>query len=207
MVVRLGRRPDRTAGVEVINMRTDSAESVIHRILILETAHGRNRMIPAGSAEIRVVLAQGVPSSTVRALLEKGYSVSFTHDADPAPGGSPLVHAPDLVETELPRLVERLEQMRVERGLRSGGAWKPWFPGYRLSTLHELHAVPEFLPVRGVRRVGRRQDSGAEPEQLQDRLSRLLPSLSRSGHHVSEVSSLGRSMAMKSMRTMSAARR
>ena len=85
-------------------------------------------MIPAGSAEIRVVLAQGVPSSTVRALLEKGYSVSFTHDADPVPGGSPLVHAPDLSETGLPRLVERLEQMRVESGLGSGGAWKPWFP-------------------------------------------------------------------------------
>ena len=47
-------------------------------------------------------------------------------------------------------------------------------PGHRLLTLHELHAVSEFLPLRRLWRLAGQEDSGTEPEQLQDRLPCLL---------------------------------
>ena len=60
-------------------------------------------------------------------------------------------------------------------------------PGHRLRPLHQLHAVPELLPVRRLRRLASRQDPGPEREQLQDRLPRLLARLPGSGDPVPQV--------------------
>ena len=81
----------------------------------------------------------------------------------------------------------RGNRARLRHGLDHRRAVEALVPGHRLLALHELHAVPELLPVRRLRRVGRPQDSGAEPEQLQDRVPGLLARVSRSGHHVPEV--------------------
>jgi hypothetical protein len=50
-------------------------------------------------------------------------------------------------------------------------------PGHRLRPLHKLHAMPELLSVRRLRRGRREADSGAEQRQLQDQLPGLLARL------------------------------
>ena len=70
-------------------------------------------------------------------------------------------------------------------------------PGHRLLALHQLHAVPELLPVRRLRRLGRQQDPGAEPGQLQDRLPGLFARLSRKSRSCSRSTATARSTATR----------
>ena len=60
-------------------------------------------------------------------------------------------------------------------------------PGHRLQPVHQLPAVPLLLPVRRLRRLEGQADRGAEGEQLQDRLPRLLARLPRGGDPLPEV--------------------
>ena len=76
---------------------------------------------------------------------------------------------------------------RCRYGLDRRQTMEAVVPGHRLLALHQLHAVPELLPLRRLRRLGRQEDPGPESEQLQDRLSGLLARLSGSGDHVPEV--------------------
>jgi hypothetical protein len=80
-------------------------------------------------------------------------------------------------------------------------------PGDRLRPLHELHAVPHVLPVRSLRRRPERQAHGPEPEQLQDRLPRLLARLPRGRDPLPQVQEGARSTATSSGRRTSSARR
>jgi Pyruvate/2-oxoacid:ferredoxin oxidoreductase delta subunit len=86
-------------------------------------------MIPSGAGELQVAFVGGAPSTVVKALLEKGYSVSCVNSGTAALSEAAIVAGPDeMNEAGLRTILERLEKMREERGLRHGGAWKPWFP-------------------------------------------------------------------------------
>jgi Pyruvate/2-oxoacid:ferredoxin oxidoreductase delta subunit len=86
-------------------------------------------MIPGGAAQLQVAIAGGAPGAMVKALLEKGYSVSCVKADTAAPPEAAIVAGSDVLnETGLPAILERLERIREERGLRQGGSWKPWFP-------------------------------------------------------------------------------
>jgi NAD-dependent dihydropyrimidine dehydrogenase PreA subunit len=82
-------------------------------------------MIPASSAELEIVLRTPTPAATLKALLEKGYSVSVRVDGNAA-APSPAAIEPG--QTNSSDLLPGLERIREERGLRPAGAWKPWFP-------------------------------------------------------------------------------
>jgi Pyruvate/2-oxoacid:ferredoxin oxidoreductase delta subunit len=86
-------------------------------------------MIPPGTGQLQVAIAGSAPGTMVKALLEKGYSVSCIKSEAAAPAEAAVVAGPGaLNEGALPTILEQLEQMREERGLRQGGTWKPWFP-------------------------------------------------------------------------------
>jgi NAD-dependent dihydropyrimidine dehydrogenase PreA subunit len=96
-------------------------------------------VIPSGAAELQIVIAGDAPAGAIRALLEKGYTVTRVNAESPPTAGQAaenrngnthptFVTAAELSEAELPVLLSRLEQMRADRGMRPGGAWKPWFP-------------------------------------------------------------------------------
>ena len=76
---------------------------------------------------------------------------------------------------------------RAEAGTRRAGRVEAVVPGHRLRPLHELHAVPDLLPVRRLRRLDGEADPGAEPDQLQDRLPGLLAGLPGGRDPVPEV--------------------
>jgi Pyruvate/2-oxoacid:ferredoxin oxidoreductase delta subunit len=82
-------------------------------------------VIPSSAGELQIVFVGSARSATVRALLEKGFSVSCVSTESPAPTDAAVVATS---ETDLATLLQRLEKTREERGLRLGGAWKPWFP-------------------------------------------------------------------------------
>ena len=68
---------------------------------------------------------------TVRALLEKGYSVSYIRSAESSatPNDPTLVMRPeDIARTDVPGLIGIVDKAREEHGLPQAGAWKPWFP-------------------------------------------------------------------------------
>src|SRR5687767_5321312 len=54
---------------------------------------GTEPVIPSSSAEIQVVIPAGTPSAAMRALLEKGYSVSVR--IEPAAAGDTIVARPE----------------------------------------------------------------------------------------------------------------
>jgi Pyruvate/2-oxoacid:ferredoxin oxidoreductase delta subunit len=85
-------------------------------------------MIPASASTMQVCVEGRAPVDGVRKLLEKGYSVSCGRSDDAASGTGMLVPASDLGGAALDGLLARLDTTREERGLRAGGAWKPWFP-------------------------------------------------------------------------------
>ena len=111
----------------------------------------------------------------IRVLLERGYSVRRVDSLEGARAGRlpaiavfdrrPDVLPPDLaarasslVDAGNASPVEVADQ--VDRAARPNGharpAWKPWFPVIDSGSLHQLHAVPELLPVRRLRRHFRR---------------------------------------------------
>ena len=82
-------------------------------------------------------------------------------------------------ETDLHRVADRSSRTAdapPNAGERPGGTWKPWFPVIDYSALHELHAVPELLPVR---RVRRRQPDGKIQVRNQDNCKTECPACSR----------------------------
>ena len=148
-------------------------------------------------------------ATLTRLLLERGLEVSCRQDAAAPPGhdsirrryrrGRKLRRRRSPEPTSGVRVVDAegvdpaTLAATIERGpdAPSGGAagrLEAVVPGHRLLALHQLHAVSELLPLRRLRRLGGEQDSGAAPEQLQDRVSGLLPRVPRSGDHVPEVS-------------------
>jgi Pyruvate/2-oxoacid:ferredoxin oxidoreductase delta subunit len=71
-------------------------------------------------------VATGRPADLMRALLERGYAVSFvrsssddTHDA---------AAARQEPSADVSMMLETLDRTREQRGLQRAGAWKPWFP-------------------------------------------------------------------------------
>jgi Pyruvate/2-oxoacid:ferredoxin oxidoreductase delta subunit len=64
----------------------------------------------------------------VRKLLEKGYSISCIRPENAPATDGVVAGAGELEGTEFDGLLARLDSTREERGLRPGGAWKPWFP-------------------------------------------------------------------------------
>jgi Pyruvate/2-oxoacid:ferredoxin oxidoreductase delta subunit len=85
-------------------------------------------MIPSGASAMQIRVMGPAPTDGVRKLLEKGYSVSCRPSDESASDGSMLVSAADLGGVALDGFLAQLETAREERGLRPGGAWKPWFP-------------------------------------------------------------------------------
>jgi Pyruvate/2-oxoacid:ferredoxin oxidoreductase delta subunit len=84
-------------------------------------------VIRRSAAELQIVLPQKASSNTVRALLEKGYSVCVNTSA--APAESVIVASTsEITDDGLPKLLERLDTISEDHGLRAGNAWKPWFP-------------------------------------------------------------------------------
>ena len=92
------------------------------------------------------------------------------------------------------------------RGPRAG-KMEAVVPGHRLRPLHELHAVPELLPLRRLRRLEGRADPGPEPRQLQDRLPGLLAGFARRSRSCSPSTATGRSTAARFRPTTCAAKR
>jgi NAD-dependent dihydropyrimidine dehydrogenase PreA subunit len=85
-------------------------------------------MISSSAAELQIVLPLQAPSTTVKTLLEKGYSVRVCPEGTAAADSAITASPAELSGEGLSSLLERLERMRHERGLRPGSAWKPWFP-------------------------------------------------------------------------------
>src|SRR5262245_18182808 len=128
MAVRVGERDNRESGsgsdqhADRLRRKRDPTNS--------RQECWRNEMIPSGAAELRVALVGEATSQTVRKLLEKGYSVTCLNDSEvtTTADAAVVVNASQLDGEALPELVERLDKLRDERGLKAGGAWKPWFP-------------------------------------------------------------------------------
>jgi len=85
---------------------------------------------------LRVVVTNGRTDlgrrlETVRALLEKGYSVSCIRSAESAPTTSDptvIIGPEDIARTDPSALLAIADKAREEHGLPQAGAWKPWFP-------------------------------------------------------------------------------
>ena len=85
-------------------------------------------MIPSGASTMQICVRGPAPTDGVRKLLEKGYSVSCRPSDDSASDAGMIVSASELGGAAFDSFLARLETAREERGLRPGGAWKPWFP-------------------------------------------------------------------------------
>ena len=90
-------------------------------------------MIGSTTSELRVVLAGDSADgtqllNTLRTLLEEGYAVSRLQNLPASTDDASLVVASELSTCEPAQLLESLNKVRDDRGLRQSGAWKPWFP-------------------------------------------------------------------------------
>jgi Pyruvate/2-oxoacid:ferredoxin oxidoreductase delta subunit len=85
-------------------------------------------VIPSSTSELQVCVTGTATADGVRKLLEKGYSVSCLRSENATATGAVTVKAAELAGSGFDGLMTRLEAVRQERSLRSGGAWKPWFP-------------------------------------------------------------------------------
>jgi Pyruvate/2-oxoacid:ferredoxin oxidoreductase delta subunit len=85
-------------------------------------------MIPSSAGELQVFVKGKAPAGAVRAILEKGFSISFVRAEDTIPQNAVVASSNELTGPEFGGLMTRLEAAREARGLRTGGAWKPWFP-------------------------------------------------------------------------------
>ncbi len=85
-------------------------------------------MIPSSAAELQVFVTGMATAGAVRAMLEKGYSISCVRPENAPRHEAVVAPENELTGTEFDGLMARLEATREARGLRPGGAWKPWFP-------------------------------------------------------------------------------
>jgi Pyruvate/2-oxoacid:ferredoxin oxidoreductase delta subunit len=71
-------------------------------------------------------VATGRPADLMRALLDKGYAVSFVRSAADDRQDAAVAHQEP--STDVSEMLEALDRTREQRGLQRAGAWKPWFP-------------------------------------------------------------------------------
>jgi NAD-dependent dihydropyrimidine dehydrogenase PreA subunit len=85
-------------------------------------------MIPSSAGELQVFVKGKASAGAVRAILEKGFSISFVRAENIIPQNAVVASSNELTGPEFDGLMTRLEAAREARGLRTGGARKPWFP-------------------------------------------------------------------------------
>ncbi len=145
-----------------------------------------------------------------RALLEKGYRIITTRagrggttpgerqvlvlgrftgepPAEAVAGTGAAVHFRSLDGVAPADVVALVEGVGGDAQTQKPGGWKPWFPVIDYTRCTNCMQCLSFclFDVYGVSTD--KQDPGAEPEQLQDRLPGLLARLPGSGDHVPEV--------------------
>ena len=145
-----------------------------------------------------------------RTLLEKGYRIITTRagrsgttpgerqvlvlgrftgepPAEAVAGTGAAVHFRSLDGVAPADVVALVEGVGGDAQTQKPGGWKPWFPVIDYSAAPTACSACSFclFDVYGVSKD--KQDSGAEPDQLQDRLPGLLARLPGSGDHVPEV--------------------
>lgn len=72
--------------------------------------------------------AAGRRVDVVRALLEKGYAITYEQSGPDSSSESHARVALDDPQLDVISFIETLDRTREERGLPRAGAWKPWFP-------------------------------------------------------------------------------
>jgi NAD-dependent dihydropyrimidine dehydrogenase PreA subunit len=85
-------------------------------------------VIPSSAGALQVFVIGSATSQAVRKLLEKGYSISCIRPENAPATDGVVAKASELDGAEFDGLLARLDSTREARGLRPGGAWKPWFP-------------------------------------------------------------------------------
>src|SRR5688572_23203790 len=85
------------------------------------------------AATLRVVFTTPVELAASRldalkVILDKGYAVSVVRDMPASDDGATVMIPAAEAAGDPNAVVAALDQMRDDKGLQPGGAWKPWFP-------------------------------------------------------------------------------